>query len=54
MQSVWKALLDDKFLDAWKHGMIVLCGDGVWRRLYPRILTYSADYPERYAFDNYY
>lgn len=54
MQSVWKTLLDDKFLHAWVNGIVVRCGDGVTRRLYPRILTYSADYPEKYVFDNYY
>ncbi|KAI0057935.1 hypothetical protein BV25DRAFT_1872245 [Artomyces pyxidatus] len=42
-----RILLDDEFIDAWKHGMIVLCCDGTERRFYPRIFTYSADYPEK-------
>ncbi|KAJ3549152.1 hypothetical protein NMY22_g988 [Coprinellus aureogranulatus] len=43
----WRALLDDDFLYAYMHGLVVACPDGVKRRFYPRILTYSADYPER-------
>ena len=42
-------LLDERFMDAYKNGILVECGDGVVRRLFPRILTYSADYPEKYA-----
>ena len=26
-----------------------MCGDGIKRHLFPRIFTYSADYPEKYA-----
>jgi len=43
----WKIILDDEFLEAWKHGIVILCADGVKRRVYPRIFTYSADYPEK-------
>ncbi|KAJ8457369.1 hypothetical protein ONZ51_g11576 [Trametes cubensis] len=43
----WKCLLDDEFMHAYEHGMIVDCIDGVRRRIYPRIFTYSADYPEK-------
>jgi hypothetical protein len=43
-------LLDDEFLEAWKHGIVITCCDGVKRRFYPRIFTYSADYPEKWAF----
>ncbi|RXW14870.1 hypothetical protein EST38_g10985 [Candolleomyces aberdarensis] len=45
----WKALLDDEFLDAYEHGVVIECLDGVKRRFYPRILTYSADYPEKFV-----
>jgi hypothetical protein len=41
--------LDDEFLEAWKHGILVKCYDGVVRRLYLRIITYSADYPEKWV-----
>ncbi|OSD02393.1 hypothetical protein PYCCODRAFT_1410834 [Trametes coccinea BRFM310] len=47
MQRIWLLLLDDEFLEAYKHGILVECGDGVTRRIFPRIFTYSADYPEK-------
>jgi len=47
MHSVWHFLLDDEFLHAYKYGMVITCADGVKRRVYPRIFTYSADYPEK-------
>ncbi|KAG2067230.1 hypothetical protein BDR04DRAFT_1129692 [Suillus decipiens] len=43
----WKILLDDGFLEAYKHGIIIHCCDGITWRFYPRIFTYSADYPEK-------
>ena len=43
----WRILLDDDFLEAWEHGIAILCIDGVKRRVYPRIFSYSADYPEK-------
>ncbi|KAF6756915.1 hypothetical protein DFP72DRAFT_1066293 [Ephemerocybe angulata] len=43
----WKALLDDDFVHAYKHGLVAKGFDGETRRFYPRILTYSADYPEK-------
>lgn len=47
MHEVWRVLLDQEFQYAWIHGVEVLCGDGIRRRVYPRIFTYSADYPEK-------
>ncbi|KAJ3749801.1 hypothetical protein EV360DRAFT_97728 [Lentinula raphanica] len=47
MHAVWRFLLDDEFLDAWKYGIVIRCHDGVSHRFYPRIFTYSADYPEK-------
>jgi hypothetical protein len=47
IHSVWKFLLDDDFVQAYKYGMVVICADGIERRVYPRFLTYSADYPEK-------
>ena len=44
---VWGILLDKAFLDAYENGMVVKCYDGRYRRVYPRIFTYSADYPEK-------
>lgn len=47
LHEQWKILLDDDFVEAWKHGIVLLCPDGKRRRFYPRIFTYSADYPEK-------
>jgi len=44
----WKILLDDEFLEAYEHDVIILCCDGLKRRFYPRIFTYSADSSEQY------
>ncbi|KAG9120845.1 hypothetical protein FRC07_003499 [Ceratobasidium sp. 392] len=47
MHAVWSELIDEAFVDAWKNGVVVDCADGVRRRVFPRIMTYSADYPEK-------
>ena len=47
MHGVWKFLLDEDFIHAYKCGMVVKCADGIERRVYPRFFTYSADYPEK-------
>ena len=44
----WCILLDDKFLEAYEHGIVITCQDQVKRRIYPLIFTYSTDYPEKY------
>ncbi|KAL7281107.1 hypothetical protein ACG7TL_004414 [Trametes sanguinea] len=43
----WECIIDEEFMHAYEHGIVVDCIDGVRRRLYPRIFTYSADYPEK-------
>ena len=40
-------LNDPEFQRAYKNGIVVKCIDGVVRCLFPRIFTYSADYPEK-------
>ena len=50
----WKILLDDEFISAYRHGIVILCCDGIKRRFYPRIFTYSADYPEKYIYRSYF
>ncbi|KAL1703844.1 hypothetical protein EV121DRAFT_207048 [Schizophyllum commune] len=47
MQEVWRILLGDKeFLDAYREGFVMAI-NGVEYRVYPRLFTYSADYPEK-------
>lgn len=48
MHAAWNILLDDDFVDGYKNGWVVPCQDGIVRRIFPRIFTYSADYPEKY------
>ncbi|KAK0439080.1 uncharacterized protein EV420DRAFT_1735640 [Desarmillaria tabescens] len=47
MQGIWRLLLDEQFMDAYRNGIVIRCADGVERRVYPRFFTYSADYPEK-------
>lgn len=47
VHGVWRIVLDDDFVHAYKYGIVIKCHDGVMRRVYPRIFTYSADYPEK-------
>ncbi|KAF9032742.1 hypothetical protein BJ165DRAFT_1325835, partial [Panaeolus papilionaceus] len=47
LQEVWKALLDDDFVHAYKYRIVIKCLDGIERRIFPRLFTYSADYPEK-------
>jgi hypothetical protein len=48
MHGVWKFLLNNDFLHTYKYGMVLHCQDGIEQRIYPRVFTYSADYPEKY------
>lgn len=45
----WGILLDDELLKAIEEGIVITCSDGVQRRFFIRIFTYSADYPEKYV-----
>ena len=47
--KIWELLLDPELLDAYEHGIVLKCADGVVRRIFPRFFTYSADYPEKYV-----
>lgn len=49
LHAQWKVLLDDEFLEAYEHGVVIECCDGIRRRFYLRIFSYSADYPEKYV-----
>ena len=47
MHAQWAILLDDEFLEIYAHGIVLEGEDGINRRFYPRIFTYSANYPEK-------
>ena len=47
VQAVWMLLMDDEFMHAYVHGFLFQLVDGILRVLFPRFLTYSADYPEK-------
>jgi hypothetical protein len=51
-QAVWKILLDDEFINAYRNEIVIKCYDGKYQRVFPRIFTYSADYPEKYEFSS--
>ncbi|TEB37734.1 hypothetical protein FA13DRAFT_1704897 [Coprinellus micaceus] len=46
-QLIWYELIDEEFVKAYNDGFKWKCADGITRLLFPRILTYSADYPEK-------
>ena len=46
----WSILLDEDLVRAMKNGERVLCPDGKPRLFFPRVFTYSADYPEKGVF----
>jgi len=45
--AVWRLLLNVEFMHAYIHGFVFQLVDGIRRVLFPRFLTYSADYPEK-------
>ena len=45
--GVWKVLLDEEFIKAYRNGIIIKCYDGKYWRVFPRIFTYLVDYPEK-------
>lgn len=49
LHAQWDILLDAEFLVAYQHGIVIECCDGITRRFYPRLLTYSGDYKEKYV-----
>jgi hypothetical protein len=47
MHAIWLLLLDHDFMHAYEFGIVIECVHGVLRRVFPRLFTYSADYPEK-------
>lgn len=47
VHAIWELILDGKFVEAYKHGIVIHCSDGITRRVFPRFFSYSADYPEK-------
>ncbi len=47
MHAVWSKILDDDFIHAYTYGIVIKGVDGIERHVYPRLFTYSADYPEK-------
>ena len=43
----WKIIMDNEFMEAYLHGIVIHCTDARARRFYPRFFIYSADYPEK-------
>jgi hypothetical protein len=48
VHAIWSLIINEDFITAYIFGIIVLCTDGIERRLFPRFFCYSADYPEKY------
>ncbi|KAF8224869.1 hypothetical protein L208DRAFT_1308646 [Tricholoma matsutake] len=43
----WEIILDNEFLEAYEHGIMIMCCNGIRHCFYPHIFTYSADYKEK-------
>lgn len=47
MQEVWLLLLDNVLMYCYVHGLLVLCGNAILRRLFPCFNIHSANYLEK-------
>ncbi len=47
MHAVWSHLMDEEFVEGCTKGLVIRCVDGIERLFFIRIVTYSADYPEK-------
>ena len=47
MHAVWSHLMDEEFVKGCTEGLKIRCADGIDRTFFLRLLTYSADYPEK-------
>ena len=53
IQKVWELLLDDEFIEAYEHSIVITCADGITQQNFPCFFTYPADYPEKYIICNF-
>ncbi|KAJ7175680.1 hypothetical protein C8R46DRAFT_1249207 [Mycena filopes] len=52
MYGIWDLLLSPEFIHTYIHGIVINCYDGIEWRVFPRLFTCGADYPEkRYSRD---
>ncbi|KAF8227656.1 hypothetical protein L208DRAFT_1295463, partial [Tricholoma matsutake] len=47
MHAMWELILNEEFMEAYKHGIMIKCPDGILWQFYPQLFMYSADYPEK-------
>jgi hypothetical protein len=47
MHGTLGLLIDADFIDAYENGILIEFADGISRLVFPRFVSYSADYPER-------
>jgi len=47
IHAIYELILNSKFMEAYKDGVIVTCYDGIQQHLFVRLLTYSGNYPEK-------
>ncbi|KAG2074493.1 hypothetical protein BDR04DRAFT_1126810 [Suillus decipiens] len=47
MQAIWGLLFDSKLIEAYKHGIVIQCSDGITQRVFPQFFSYSVYYPEK-------
>jgi hypothetical protein len=52
MHAILELILNDEFMEAYEHGIVIKCPDGILWRFYPQFFTYSADYPEKWVFND--
>jgi hypothetical protein len=49
-QAIWRLLLDDDLMRAYREGEAMKLFDDIIRAMFPRFLFYSTDYPEKRAY----
>ncbi|KAF8231684.1 hypothetical protein L208DRAFT_1185620, partial [Tricholoma matsutake] len=47
VHAIWVLLLDEGFMHAYVHGIVVKYIDGIMCHFFPTFFIYLADYPEK-------